>query len=305
MENLSQINLNLFRTFEAVYTEGNLTRAAEQLCLSQPAISHALSKLRQLFNDPLFIRDAQGVVPTALAIRIRPDIQQALALMRQTVVRSREFDARRDITRITLAMADEIEPVLLPRIISTLNREAPYADISSVRQERSSLRSDLAAGRIDCAIDVAYPVDDTVFHHFLFADDYIVVSRDRKAVDMEVYLGARHITVSSRRTGRSVEDIELARMGVERRLAARCQSYRTACRLVAETEWLLTMPRMLAFSTTVGVDCHILELPIRLPALTLHVFWHRDRSDDPAHQWLRQKMFNVANSLQKPKNSTA
>ncbi len=287
---ISRLDLNLFRVFDTIYRERNLTRAAGILCLSQSAVSHAIGRLRMQLGDPLFVREGQGVVPTPLADRLWPDIQDALALFRQAVHRSQVFEPARDITQVTLAMNDELEPGILPVLVRALRAAVPEVRVSSVRLDRASLRADLAAGRLDCAIDIAQPVSPDLCHALLLQDDFVVVSRVSRVLDTEAYLAAQHVTVSSRRTGRAVEDLGLARLGLERQVVMRCQHYEAACRIVAESDLLLTMPRRQAEAINTAVGNVVLELPVPLAGIELHLYWHRQREADPANQWLRERV---------------
>lgn len=290
LPDLSRLDLNLFRVFATIYRERNLTRAAEILCLSQSAVSHAIGRLRTQLGDPLFVREGQGVVPTPLADRLWPDIQEALALLRQAVHRSQTFDAARDITQVTLAMNDELEPGILPVLVRSLSQAVPLLRVASVRLDRVSLRADLAAGRLDCAIDIAQPVSPDLGHELLLQDDFVVVSRAPRALDRKAYLAARHITVSSRRTGRAIEDLGLSRLGLERQVVMRCQHYEAACRIVADSDLLLTMPRRQAEIISARVGNAVLPLPLPLPGVELHLYWHREREADPANRWLRARV---------------
>ncbi|MCG2579773.1 MAG: LysR family transcriptional regulator [Marinobacter sp.] len=290
---ITRLDLNLFRVFAAIYRERNLTRAAELLSVSQSAVSHALARMRQQLDDQLFIREAQGVVPTPLATRIWPDVQEGLGFLQRAVTHSHSFEPSRDITTVTLAMLDVIEPALLPRLVNVLRRAVPNIRVSSARIKRTTLKADLATGRLDCAIDVAQTADDELFHSFLSRDEFVVVSRSSAAIDSESYLAAQHVTVSSRRMGYSVVDFELARQSIKRQIAARCQHYESACRLVAGSDLLLTMPRGLAISSNAYLDNHIHPLPMTVPGVELHLFWHRERESDPANTWLRHTLLTA------------
>lgn len=290
---LAKLDLNLFRVFSVIYRERNLTRAAEHLCISQSAVSHALARMRQQLDDPLFVREAQGVVPTPLAKRIWPDVEDGLRFFQRAANRSESFDPKRDIEQVILAMNDEAEPTLLPVLVRSLRQQAGNIRIASVRVDRSSFRSDLAAGRLDCVIDVAQAADDQLRHTPLIMDDFVVVSRTAAAIDLTTYLAAEHVTVSSRRTGRSLEDWELARQGIHRRVGARCQHYQSACRLVAENDLLLTMPRSLAVSVNAVFSNHFHDVPVPIPPVELHLFWHAERERYPANIWLRHTLLRA------------
>lgn len=285
---LRKLDLNLFRVFVAVCRERNLTRAAELLHVSQSAVSHALARLREQLNDPLFHREAQGVVPTPLALRILPSVQQALALLERVALHDEQFDPARDIAGLTIAMNDEIESILLPGIALALRRHIPAAVVSSVRIDRSSVKADLASGQLDCVIDVAHAAVEELMHTPLTSEQFVVASRSPEPVDFAGYLAGEHVTVSSRRQGRSIEDWELARRGHRRQVAARCQHYASAWSLVASSDLLLTIPHNLAQSLAKVVRNHIHPLPVDLPPVELHLFWHKDRELDLANRWLRE-----------------
>lgn len=284
------LDLNLFRVFVTIYRERNLTRAAEMLCVSQSAVSHALARLREQLGDALFVREGHGVVPTALASRLRPDIEAALALLNQVVHRSLSFKPERDISQVTLAMNDELELSLLPLLVPALRAVVTDVSVSSVRLDRDSLRADLAAGRLDCAIDIAQPTANDLCHAFLARDNFVVVSRAACVLTRADYLAARHITVSSRRSGLAVEDIALSRLGLSRQVVLRCQHYEAACRLVADSDLLLTMPQRQAMAINVMLGNTLQVLPLSLPDVELHLYWHHQRDADPANRWLRDQL---------------
>lgn len=288
MNDARRVDLNLYRVFATVYRERNLTRAAELLCLSQSAVSHAIGRLRTAIDDPLFIRDGQGVVPTALADRLMPDIEAALTLLQLASARTQTFQPARDIGSITVAMNDELEPSLLPPLVAQLRRVLTDVDIASVRLDRRSLRADLAARRLDIAIDVAQPVAPDIGHVAIASDDFVVVSRAPLALTPAGYFAAQHVIVSSRRSGRAVEDMALAKLGFERQVVLRCQHFEAACKIVAASDCLLTLPRR---QVPPNSGLAVMAMPIAMPALELHAYWHRPREQEPALMWLRDQLF--------------
>ncbi|WP_340674512.1 LysR family transcriptional regulator [Paraperlucidibaca sp.] len=303
MNDQRQIDLNLYRVFAVVYRERSLTRAAEILCLSQSAVSHAIGRLRQSLDDPLFVREGQGVMPTVVADKLWPDIDAALNLLRLAAARSHDFDPQRDITQVTIAMNDELEPSLLPPLVAHLREQflhAPDSDatlsnttavpISSVRLDRSNLRADLAARRLDIAIDVAQQVSPDIAHAALASDDFVVVARQPMKLTRERYFAAQHVIVSSRRTGRAVEDMAMAKLGFERQVVLRCQHYEAACKVVAASDCLLTMPRR---QVRLSSGLAVMAMPLALPDLELHAYWHRQRETEPALIWLREQLFQA------------
>ena len=283
---LEQLDLNLLRTFDVVYRERNLTRAARRLYVSQSAVSHALARLRAQLDDPLFVRRAPGVVPTPFAERLAPGIDEALRVLRRALERE-DFDPARDLRRVSLAMHDELEPVLLPPLVARLRALAPGVHVECVRLDRISLERDLAAGRVDLALDALQAVGPDVRHAVMGADGLCVLSRRRRALDGPRYLAAGHVAVSSRRTGPTVEDMLLSRIGHARTVVVRCRRYEAACRIVAESDLLLTAPRLHAQAIAARLGLVVRRVPFELPPLERHLYWHRQVETDPRSQWLR------------------
>jgi DNA-binding transcriptional LysR family regulator len=290
---LARLDLNLFRVFDVVFRERNLTRAAEVLFLSQSAVSHALARMREQFGEPLFAREGRGVAPTPLAERLAPEIREALTLLQQAVHRTGHFEPARDAVHVTLAMHDELEPSLLCRWVAWLRTQAPQARVTSVRLDRRRLERELASGRLDLAIDVAQPTSADLRHTVLLRDRFCVVSVRRRKLDAGAYLAAHHVAVSSRRTGAALEDLLLSRLGHQRHVAVRCQHYEAACRIVSGADFLLTMPRRRAEELQAALGNHLLPLPLPLPPMDLHLYWHRQADEEPRNRWLRSGLLSL------------
>lgn len=306
---LARIDLNLFRVFATIYQEKNLTRAGEQLFLSQSAISHALARLRTHFDDPLFIRERQGVYATPLAKRIWPYVEQALKLLQQAIESSYAFDPNKDFKQLTIAMNDEIEPVLLAPIVKHFQQYNSQLCLHSVRIDRKTLAHDLATGHFDFAIDVSYPTDANTAHEPLLNDAFVVVCNQNRikadtTLSIEDYLQAEHIAVSARPTGLAIEDYALSRHGIERRIRLRCQQYESACKLVINSQLLLTIPQSIANDLQQHYPMLILPLPIELEKIALHLYWDKTKSLEQQHAWCKAQLFllfqNTALDLQIP-----
>lgn len=295
---LGRIDLNLFRVFEVVYRERNLTRAAALLHLSQSAVSHALQRLREQLDDPLFVREGRGVAPTPRATQLAPGIQEALAGLLRSVTRDQDFDPAQDRRTFTLNMPEQMEPVVLPSIIDHLRRVAPQLQVRCSSLHWAELQRELSAGRIDLAIEIARPTDTELRQQLLLSDPLCVVAGPAFSgpLSMARYMAAEHIAVTSRRRGICVEDLALARQGLARQVRQRCQHYLSAALLVTQSEWLLTMPRRYAELINAGLPNRLLELPVSLPPVSLNLYWSRQVEHQAGHAWLREQMLALAGS---------
>jgi DNA-binding transcriptional LysR family regulator len=292
---LSRVDLNLFVVFDTIYAEGGITRASQRLNLSQPAVSHALGRLRQMFDDPLFTRHGHAMVPTPLARQMIEPIRQSLQRLEVTLSKVDRFDPATAAKRFTIGMRDVLESAVLPKLMGGIAKGAPRVDISIVRAERRELESELSAGTLDVAIDILLPLPEDIRRQRLGTEWPVVVARRRHPVvdtglDLGTYLAQEHIQVSSRRRGLSAEDFELGRHNLRRRIRMRCQHYLAACRVVSETDLILTMPERYARIINTQFRNQLLPFPLKVPVFETYLYWHANADADPANEWLRQQL---------------
>lgn len=301
---ISKVDLNLFVVFDAIYTEGSLTRASLKMNLTQPAVSHALARLRTLLDDPLFERQGHTMAPTPLARNIVDQVRSALRGLELTVNSAERFDPATSERVFTLAMRDVVESTILPPLMAAIAATAPSVGVNVLRVTRTELEQELAAGTVDAGIDVLLPFSSHIRTMRLPHDETVVFARhghpriqSARDLTLESYLQHEHIQVSSRRSGPSLEDVELSRRGMQRRIRMRCQHYFTACSVVSQTDLLLTMPARYGRILNQQFGHQILPLPLELPVIDNHVYWHANVDNDPAHQWLRAQIAAVIAAL--------
>ncbi|NVD70056.1 LysR family transcriptional regulator [Duganella sp. BJB488] len=292
---ISKVDLNLFIVFEAIYAEGSITRASLKMNLTQPAISHALNRLRVLFEDPLFERQGHVMVPTPLSRSIIDSVRQSLRGFEVTLNGAGHFDAATSERTFSLALRDVLEASVLPPLMARVAQDAPTVGLNTLQVGRRELESELAAGSLDAAIDILLPLSNDIRRTLLATDSTVVlVRRDHPlvsgALDLDGYLKLEHIQTSSRRRGPGLEDFELSRMGLQRRVRLRCQHYFAACRAVSQTDLALTMPERLARVVNQQFGNQILPFPLQMPSLDIYLYWHANIDHDPAGVWLREQI---------------
>ncbi|WP_432382101.1 LysR family transcriptional regulator [Duganella sp. P38] len=293
---ISKVDLNLFIVLEAIYAEGSITRASQKMNLTQPAISHALKRLRELFDDPLFERQGHVMTPTPLTRSIIEPVRRALRGFEVTLTGAARFDAASSARNFAVAVRDVLEASVLPPLMAGIAREAQSATLSTLQVSRKELESELAAGTLDAAIDVLLPLPNEVRRQQLAGDQTVVLVRrghpliKRGKLTLETYLQLEHIQTSSRRRGPGLEDVELSRQGLQRRIRLRCQHYFAACRVVSQTDLALTMPDRLARIVNQQFNNQILPLPLPMPSLDVYLYWHANVDNDPANIWLRKQI---------------
>jgi DNA-binding transcriptional LysR family regulator len=288
---LSKIDLNLFVVFEAVYRTRNLTRAAELLFITQPAVSNALARMRKAFDDQLFVSTSAGMIPTPVSENIIGRVREALQLLDSSTHVGGLFDPASSERTFRLSMTDLTEALLLPALEEVLQRLAPGIRIESYFTTRKDVPEALASGAVNLAIDAPLLDDPYLEQEPLGRDRYACMLRHdhpytKKKLTLDDYLSFGHIHVSSRRQGPGLVDAELNRLGVRRSIQTRVQHYLVAPLIAMRTDLVLTAPLVLLQR----YDARILELPFDLPDLESHCYWHRSVTGDPAHRWLREQI---------------
>jgi len=294
---LNRLDLNLLHVFDTIYREGSLTRAARALHLTQPAVSHSLSRLREHFDDPLFSRQGNQMVPTPLARRFLESMRPGLTQIQSAVNQFHAFDPANQRKTYSLALRDILESTFLPKLMGRLE-SYPELEIISQRVPRRDMETQLAAGKLDFAVDVLLPVSNQTGHELLRHDRLVVLARKghpltSSGLTLDKYLEARHVLVSSRSEGPGIEDFELSRFGVQRNIRLRCQHYYAACRVAEGTDLLLTMPENYARIIAERADIDILTTPVDLPGIDVHLYWHKAYEREPALIWFREQLAGV------------
>lgn len=294
---LKKLDLNLFLVFDTIYTERNLTQAAKTLAITQPAVSNALSRLRRVFNDELFVRTSKGMLPTPVADGIAQNVSAALGLLNASVLEREEFSPASADRTYHFSMTDLAEAVVLPRLFPFFEKNSPHLCLQSYYTKRHELVRHLSRGELDFAIDVPLIEDTQVSHQSLISDHYVCAMRPDhpmvgETLTLDTYLTFQHIHVSSRRKGLGQVDMALLKHQAERRIQLRVQHYRVAAEVVSGTDLVLTVPRFLAEQYELTLQ----PLPFDVPPLDLHLYWHRQSDSDPSHRWLRESLISLFNN---------
>ncbi|MEP6367463.1 MAG: LysR substrate-binding domain-containing protein, partial [Marinobacter sp.] len=208
------------------------------------------------------------------------------------------FDPASQRKTYSLGLRDILESTFLPQLMKRL---VPYPELEIVSQRipRRDMETQLAAGKLDFAVDVLLPVSNQTSHQLLRRDRLVLVARSDHPLTggkltMEEYLKAKHVLVSSRTEGPGIEDFELSRLGVQRDIRLRCQHYFAACRVAEETDLLLTMPETYARIIAERASLTLMDPPTELPSIDVHLYWHKAYEKEPALIWFREQLREIA-----------
>ncbi|NVK57400.1 MAG: LysR family transcriptional regulator [Alteromonadaceae bacterium] len=296
--NLNRIDLNLFAVFDAIYTAGNLTRAADILCITQPAVSNSLARLRDLLDDPLFVRTGHVMTPTPVAQNLIVPARQALDLLRNSVLHSREFNPATAEKIFQFACRDLIEASILPRLIANISAQAPFIAINNYDVDKKNVLNALAGGQLDFYTDSNPITDPYLVKHIIAEDRLVVVGRPgHPAFDspltLDSFLSYSHINVTPRQGEPCELDIELSRLGQQRRIVMQSHHFLTIPSVLVKTDLLACLPYHLAKHYDLAVS----ELPFTMQPLNYYLYWHVSANEDPAHRWVREQLLAISQSF--------
>ncbi len=298
---MATLDLNWLSVFIAIYNTQNVSRAAASLGMEQANASITLNKLRKHFGDPLFCRSAAGMLPTPRASAIYPDLVAALALLEKASGAAQAFVPEHATRQFRLCMTDISEIVLLPRLINHLQQTAPGLVIEAETISSDSRRR-LESGELDLALGFMPDLEAGFYQQALFSQDFVCLAashhpRVQGALTRSALSSEGHILVTSSGTGHSIVDKVLLQNDVRRRVVLRVQSFLGVARIVAQTEFLVIVPRQLGNALAQQERVQVLESPIALPHYKVKQHWHERFNADAGNQWLRRSIMELFSGL--------
>lgn len=299
-----RLDLNLLETAVVLFEEGNVSRAAERLGVSQPSVSASLAKLRAYFNDPLFVRSANGMAPTPRAESIIKSAKDILRRIEAEVLTEASFDPASTERPFTFALSDVGEMVFLPPLIRRLGMTAPQSSIRSVTLKPAELSHEIENGQVDLAIGYFPDLDQNgFFQQRLFSHHFVCLLRadhpiQADSLTLEQFVSLEHAVVHSE--GRSQEIFErfLLAEGVRRKVALSTPHFLSIPAIISKSDMVVTVPH--AVGMVYGLEALNLRCvrpPFRTPQIELRQHWHRRFHKDARHRWLRGEvsaLFNEA-----------
>lgn len=289
------IDLNLLVAFNALMNERNVTRAAVQVGVSQPAMSAALSRLRTLLGDPLFQRSADGLLPTPRARDLAAPVAEALRQIESAMVSQPVFQPENASLTFKLGLQDYPTIVLLPALLAALEQTMPGVSLQVVAfNDRDAAVDLLDAGMIDAAIGVPpATTDGRILTRALLRDEFVtIVSSDQKAagraMDLASYLDLQHLLVSPEGQLHGHVDQMLAQQGMKRKLALTLPQVFAVPAIVARTHMAATILKRVAVHAQASHRLALFPPPLALPEIVFHLIWHRRSDTHPAQLWFRE-----------------
>ncbi len=300
--NLRTFDLNLLLIFDAIYAERSISKAAERLSLSQPAVSNSLARLRDRLDDPLFRRTAEGMVPTARARALAEPVRQALDLIGSGLQSRHTFDYSRAKRTFVIAVEDYGEAVILPRFVDWLAQVAPDIRIKILPEAGGRLREELKTGQVDLALDYFVLRHTEYQSHRVMTDSLLSLTRpDHPGVGekltLEAFLQLRHVALIPRNSAQPMIDVALSRQHLERHIAVEVPHFLSMPIMVQTTNMICTLPKRMAvfYADQFRLKTHI--TPVSTPNFPIYLIWHQSVTEDAGHRWLRENLMELCGRL--------
>ncbi len=310
--NLKSIDLNLLVYLDVLLRERNVTRAAESLGISQPAMSNGLRRLRKLFSDPLLVRTSGGMSPTERALSLQPMIREVVASIEKVVQPDRQFDAASADRVFRISVSDYSESTLLPHMLRRMRSEAPNITLDILTPSDVSFQ-DLEQGSVDLVINRFDELPQSFHQMPIWRDSFSCIISHRNPIrnnfNLETYLEAGHVWVSKTGMGIGVGmepgasqrlgwvDEALAKLGKKRRIRVFTRHYMAAMRLAVLRDLIITLPSKAANLLKDDPAVIILPPPFEIPKFELTMAWSPLLQHNPAHQWVRRLIADVARDM--------
>jgi DNA-binding transcriptional LysR family regulator len=298
------IDLNLLAAFDALMDERNVTRAATRVGVSQPAMSAALSRLRKLFGDPLFLRSAAGLLPTPRARDLAEPIARALRQIEATLVRRPEFVPEHASLTLNLGLSDYPAFVLLASLLRALRKLAPGVSLSvHAFNDRDHAVDLLDAGTIDAAVGVPPTQSDgRILTRPVLRDEFVTIVASnhpaaRRGMNLQTYLSLPHVLVSPEGDRHGLVDQALSHQGKKRILALTLPQMFAVPAVIAQTNMTATIMKRVALSSPASRRIVLFPPPVALPEISFDLIWHRRSDANPAQRWFRELIESTAASL--------
>lgn len=293
MNDLRRIDLNLLVILDALLSEQHVTRAAERLHLSQPAVSHALARLRDVLGDPLLVRAGSTLVPTARALELVAPLAEALAQV-QSLLAPNTFDPATARRTFRVAMSDYGAAIILPGLIRTLRREAPGIDLQISHASREGMLEGVLNGDIDLAAGVFPEMPNELRSSVLFEERYVCLLDRRRlpadgVLDLPTYLSRPHVLLEMRGSGTPEIERALTALRERRRVAISLPHWSVAPQLISGTDLILTV----SSRSVRDIDQQqliVLPPPFEIAPFTFVLVWHKRRGGDQALNWLNRRI---------------
>lgn len=301
MKNVRNTDLNLLVAFDALMSERSVTEAGKRIGLAQPSMSNALTRLRALFDDELFVRTPNGMTPTQIALDAEAHVRAAILAAEDAINVGRIFDPQSYEGEIVLLTHDLNELTVLPDLVGALQSNAPGIRLKTRPLVGMNFADDLDAGHADLALCAARSVPKRFHYEVLYGESFAGIARpDHPIFDgpitLSAFMAAKHAMLSHRLDRKEIVDTWLGEKGLTRDVAVSVSNFATLPPIVIEADLIAILPRRLATKADKELPVRMFELPFDLPTVESKLIWGRGTDRSPISSWFRQLVAEVVGS---------
>ncbi|WP_109512719.1 LysR family transcriptional regulator [Pseudomonas ovata] len=308
MDELRKIDLNLLLALHALLTERHVTRAAQRLHRSQPAVSHALAQLRAHFNDPLLIRQHGQMALTSRAQALARPLQEALGSL-NGLLAAADFDPALAQRRFRLSLSDYASRLVLPRLVGHLRQVAPGIHLAISQASRETVLAQLLDGELDLALGLFPAVADDVRVQDLFEERFVSLADKRVlprrgGLALDDWLARPHVMLAMRPDAQDEVERALAAKGLQREIVLVMPHWSAAVEVLPGTDLILTVARRAIGSLKAYKGLREFKPPLALAPFAYQQAWHRRKDSDPGHRWLREAILACSQPTGRAESAT-
>ncbi|XOV79418.1 MAG: LysR family transcriptional regulator [Aestuariibacter sp.] len=310
--NISKIDLNLLVYLDVLLREGSVTKAANRLSITQPAMSNGLRRLRELFNDPIMVRTSEGMTPTERALQLQPVIRDVLSKLEATIQPETDFESSSSDRTFRIMASDYAESTLLLKVLDVLQKQAPNISLDFITPSDVTYH-DVEQGKVDMAVNRFEELPLSFHQKVLWYDGFSCVTTKDHPLNQhrnrETYLASKHVWVSKTGFGVGVGidpkeiqklgwvDAELNKQGCKRDISVFTRHYHVALQLAQKQNLVATLPTRVANVYSDVEDTAVFEPPFDIPPIALKMAWSPLLHHDAGHIWLRRLIADVAKAM--------
>ncbi|MEO8859610.1 MAG: LysR family transcriptional regulator [Burkholderiaceae bacterium] len=293
---IERLDLNLLVVLQTIYAERSVTRAAARLNLTQSALSHSLRRLREVLDEPLFLRRGSTLVATPFTQNLMGPLDVALHNVQAALNTANRFDPAHDTRRFLVAMDERLEAFILPSLVLRILASGPGIALNSIRLDHANLEESLLNGRIDAAVSAVGLRHASLRRKLISTDSLVVLASQHHpiangdAISIEQYLACDHLAVVNDKSYTSDEDTVLGRAGYSRSIRMQVQRYVGAMNIVANSELLVTAPRHYAVVVNRQVKNTMFAFPIANEPVEFYLYWNSQMESDLGIAWLTAEL---------------
>lgn len=296
---IGDLDINLLLALDALLQDQNVTHAAARLNITQSALSGRLTRLRRIFNDPLFVPSSsgRGMTPTSHTLALKPELQRLLQQLTQFVQSAHVFDPATSERTFRIAAMDNPAAILAPALLPLIRARAPAVRVAFILPDKSQVNEQLERGEVDLFIGTAQDATPNLIGRLLFDEEFLTAQRighprGTGPLSLDTFCELDHLLIStSGGMFNGMIDEALADLGRQRRVTVSVQSYALAPLILDSTDCICTLPKRFLQRFTSHLE--LFTPPLTLDTFSMKLFWHSTVNTDPAHRWLRSMVFDA------------